>query len=78
MDEFFEIENSNPYLRLLEYLKRRAQPYQRPFMHKHIPVDVHVKVALYQIVDLVSFLFFFFELLTLTFASFPTSNCAFH
>ncbi|VDN06776.1 unnamed protein product [Thelazia callipaeda] len=52
-DEITSNENiKDVHTRLLNDIKARAQPFQRPVQHLHTPVDVHVRAALYQIVDL--------------------------
>uniref|UniRef100_F1KX45 Neuronal acetylcholine receptor subunit alpha-10 n=1 Tax=Ascaris suum TaxID=6253 RepID=F1KX45_ASCSU len=50
-DDFTIIE-SDAHSRLIGYIRRRARPFQRPVLHSHSPIDIHVRAALYQIVDL--------------------------
>lgn len=43
----------DPHSQLIDYIKSRVDSSYRPVLHAESPVNIHVKAALYQIVDLV-------------------------
>lgn len=55
----------DPLSHLLIHIKMAAQSFQLPILHLHTPIDIHVRAALYQIVDLVRFISFVREIANL-------------
>ncbi|KHN73829.1 Neuronal acetylcholine receptor subunit beta-4 [Toxocara canis] len=48
----FMFMGTDAHSKLIAHIRKRAHPFQRPVVHSHTAIDIHVRAALYQIVDL--------------------------
>ncbi|VDM49725.1 unnamed protein product [Toxocara canis] len=48
----FMFMGTDAHSKLIAHIRKRAHPFQRPVVYSHTAIDIHVRAALYQIVDL--------------------------